>query len=112
MCNPFAYLTMNLLGENTKRDKNTLRRFQSKACVGFAIIKNRLNKFQMLKLFQSIPMSSAHALTMPACLLRRALSKLARNGSIALSNKIAEAGQPCITPDRNQINTKMLPLCS
>ena len=52
MCNPFAYLIMNLLGENTKRDKNTLRRFPSKACVGFAIIKNRLNKFQMLKLFQ------------------------------------------------------------
>ena len=40
MCNSFAYLVVNLLGENTKRDKNTLRRCQSKACVGFAILTN------------------------------------------------------------------------
>ena len=86
--------------------------FRARPAWDLQSLKIGWTSFRCLSCFSTIPMSSAHALTMPACLLRRALSKLARNGSIALLNKNAEAGQPCITPDRNRIYTKMLPLCS
>ena len=48
-----------------------------------------------LSLLREIPISSAQALTIPALRERRMLSKLVRNGAMALLKRKAEAGHPC-----------------
>ena len=66
----------------------------------------------MLEPTGAIPISSAHALTIPAFLERRILSKLVRNGSMALLKRKAEPGHPCETPEKKMSTFMITPLCA
>ena len=111
--NPAVNASMNLLRESKSGTRTHLGGFNARPAWVLQSLNMGYIILRCLSCLRTIPISSAQALTIPACLLRRALSKLTRNGSMALLDRKADdAGQPFRTPEKKRIKTCETPLCS